>query len=199
MSGSRPERTPARQRLILTLSLAEAGALDVLGEALPAGDVAAVVLSDGTEAVVAEAINRCQAAGAAALVARGTAIQTADGVHATGSLDERIAMVSSHEDAMIAGAEAGSKHDAMLLGEAGAHYLWFGEADRPSGTALDLAAWWSALFEVPAVAAGAAGPDDVPKLIATGAEFIALGRAVLGDSAETAKNVARADALLRTA
>ncbi len=61
----------------------------------------------------------------------------------------------------------------MLLGEAGADYIWF-EADPAlsSAEATELCAWWSALFEVPAVMAGPL--SEVEDLCATGADFIAV-------------------------
>src|SRR5215207_5621690 len=75
-----------------------------------------------------------------------------------------------------------SKDDAMTAGEAGADYLLFGEP-RPDGSlppldaVVERAAWWAEIFETPCVAF-APSRDAVPRLAATGAEFVAIADAV---------------------
>ena len=87
-----------------------------------------------------------------------------------------------------------TRDDAMTLGEAGADYLMFGEP-RPDGSlpplenVLERAAWWAEIFETPCVAF-APTLDGVPKLAATGAEFIALGDAVWDHAAGPAAAIA---------
>lgn len=95
----------------------------------------------------------------------------ADGAHAAGSLTARVATVRQRPEGATVGALAASRHEAMTLGEAGADYIWFGGPDKDEEAA-ELAAWWNALFEVPAVVEG---PGDwLSTMIATGAEFIAV-------------------------
>lgn len=145
----------------------------ILPAALTGGSVAAVVL-DG-EAATRRAVELCQAIGAAAL----TTMERpgADGRHllAAGPVAGRLKDLQRVPDGAIAGAAATNRHEAMLLGEAGADYVWFGEPDRPDNQSCELAAWWAALFEVPAVVAGASSLADVATLKATGAEFLAVG------------------------
>jgi len=80
----------------------------------------------------------------------------------------------------IIGAEAGtSRHDGMVLAEAGADYIAFGPVGE---TALgdgqragqELFEWWSETIEVPVVAEGALDPDLVAAL-APVTDFLAIG------------------------
>lgn len=75
-----------------------------------------------------------------------------------------------------------SKDDAMRCGELGADYLMFGEPRRDGSlpareTVLERAQWWSDIFETPCVIFS---PDieNIGEMVATGAEFIALGDAI---------------------
>jgi thiamine-phosphate pyrophosphorylase len=66
----------------------------------------------------------------------------------------------------------------MLVAEAGADYVMFGEPDpfgrRPSFDAVaERVAWWAELFEVPCVGF-AASLDEVEPLAAAGADFVAM-------------------------
>ena len=80
-----------------------------------------------------------------------------------------------------------TKHDAMAAGELGVDYVLFGEP-RPDGYVpeIDLveerAAWWAEIFQTPCVVY-APRIDAVPRLAATGPEFIALGDAVWNHTA----------------
>jgi thiamine monophosphate synthase len=62
----------------------------------------------------------------------------------------------------------------MVLGEAGADYVWFGTPQRLDEDRMTDAAWWQALFEVPAIAAGPCEFEAIDSLIATQVEFIAV-------------------------
>lgn len=89
-----------------------------------------------------------------------------------------------------------SKHDAMTAGERGVDYVMFGEP-RPDGTCppldatVERASWWAEIFQTPCVVY-ADSLADVPTLAATGAEFVALGRAVWDDPDGPAAAVATA-------
>lgn len=75
-----------------------------------------------------------------------------------------------------------TRDEAMSLGEAGVDYLLFGEP-RADGSlpslesVVERAAWWAEIFETPCVAY-APTLEAVEPLVATGAEFVALGDAV---------------------
>lgn len=181
----------SQQRLVLWAPVADVGA-GALSAAFAAGDVAAAVLEGAGEDH--PHVELCQGCGVAAFVTRAP-VGRADGLHAGGEWDARLAALAHGERAVV-GAEAATKHEAMELGERGAHYVWFGAAERADGTARELAAWWSALFEVPAVVAGAQSLDDVPQLLETGAEFIAIGPALIAAPAQAQRAVSTVRALI---
>jgi thiamine-phosphate pyrophosphorylase len=106
----------------------------------------------------------------------------ADGVHtgALGSLGDLRQRLKG--DRILGVGNLRSKHEAMGAGEAGVDYLLFGEprADGsvpPLDSVIERAAWWAEIFETPCVAY-APSLESVPRLAATGAEFVALGDAV---------------------
>jgi thiamine-phosphate pyrophosphorylase len=114
----------------------------------------------------------------AAVAARGGAdgVQVGAGPALVRALRERL------KERSIGAGGIRSKDDAMMLGEAGADYLMFGEP-RPDGSlppvdaVAERAAWWAEIFETPCVAF-APTLDAVERLAATGAEFVALAEAV---------------------
>jgi len=182
-----------RQRLILTLPASlEAPRLQ---SALAAGDVAAVIVpADAPRG--AELVGTAQAAGAAALVsdAEWPAPFGADGLHAADDIVKRLA---ARPEGAMCGGVASARHEAMLVGEADADYVWF-DGTTDLATACDLANWWQALFEVPAVAAGRCDAPTLAALIETRAEFIALVD-VFGDGRDEAALVAEANRALSDA
>jgi thiamine-phosphate pyrophosphorylase len=79
-----------------------------------------------------------------------------------------------------------SRHLAMEAGEAGADYVAFGSffptttkevKHRPEPVILS---WWSAVFELPAVAIGGITPANAAPLVTAGADFLAVSGAVWG-------------------
>ncbi len=184
----------------------------VLAAALDAALVATLLLPAGDAASLAPLVKLAQARGTATLIdgdARLARAVGADGVHLAWSADlpERYAAARAAlgPDAIV-GADAGtSRHDAMVLGEAGADYIAFspppeayGDADRAEAQA-DLIAWWSELFEVPCVAFGVPSPDDAPALAAEGADFVAFTVAASADAGEAVALVRAADEALSVA
>jgi thiamine-phosphate pyrophosphorylase len=80
----------------------------------------------------------------------------------------------------IVGADAGiSRHDAMVLAEAGADYIAFGlpagAVDLTGARACrdDLLAWWAEIFEVPCVALGVETADEAATLARLNVDFVA--------------------------
>jgi thiamine-phosphate pyrophosphorylase len=115
----------------------------------------------------------------------------ADGVHLPPSRDPAKAYADARHilgPGLIVGAHAGkSRHDAMVLGEAGADYIGFGIPDGVTNIEgararrFDLVSWWAAIFEVPCVAFDVATAEDADELAMAGADFIGL-RLEAGDT-----------------
>ena len=165
---------------------------DRLAAALGAAPIASLIIEPAEglaldEATAAPLVALAQARDVAAIIsgdARLARTLKADGVHVPWSKDvpdryrEARELVGLHH---IAGVDAGrSRHDAMTLGEAGADYVGFGipphvEArDVARARRLELIAWWSEIFEVPAVAFDVETAEDAAELAAAGADFIAV-------------------------
>ncbi len=77
-----------------------------------------------------------------------------------------------------------SRHLAMEAGEAGADYVAFGAfydtTTKPSHyrPTPPILGWWTTLSQLPCVAIGGIFPDNAAPLVAAGADFIAVVRAV---------------------
>jgi thiamine-phosphate pyrophosphorylase len=179
-------RRPA-PRLYLVAPQDPAGLVERLADALGVADVAAVLLrlpaSDERNRINhAKAIApTVQGAGAALLLdgfAELAARAGADGSHLHGIEAFQVGLAAL-KPARIAGCGGlATRHDAMLVAEAGADYVMFGEPDpigrRPSFDAVaERVAWWAELFEVPCVGF-AASLDEVEPLAAAGADFVAM-------------------------
>jgi thiamine-phosphate pyrophosphorylase len=124
-----------------------------------------------------------------------------DGVHAmSGQFDLRELRHQLKSERAMGVGGIRTKDEAMSAGEAGADYLLFGEP-RPDGSipalesVIERATWWAEIFETPCVAY-AADLEAIPALVATRAEFIALGEAVWSHPEGPAKAVAVAVALI---
>jgi thiamine-phosphate pyrophosphorylase len=198
--------TPPSARLYL-VAPAESASAVILGAALAAADVAAVLLrlpaADERTLInrikeIAPLVQDCGAAllldGHAGLVAR----SGADGAHLTGAAAVTEAIGSLKPERIVGAGGLASRHDAMSAAEAGADYVMFGEPDpagkRPSFEAIcDRVAWWTEVFEVPCVAY-AASIGEVAALRA--AEFVALGPFVFSDPRGPAAAIADAAAHL---
>jgi thiamine-phosphate pyrophosphorylase len=201
-------RRPA-PRLYIVTPQDPAGVADqlgpILGQALGAADVAAVLLRlpDTDER---SRINRIKALaptvqdkGAALLVdghAELAARAGADGAHLTGTEAFQAALATLKPERIVGCGGIASRHDAMLAGELGADYVMFGEPDHrghrpPFDAVVDRVTWWAELFEIPCVAFAAA-LDEIEPLVAAGADFIALGDFVFTDQRGCAAVVADA-------
>ncbi len=109
----------------------------------------------------------------------------ADGVHlgqSDGSIAEARALLG--RDAQIGRTCHDSRHLAMEAGEEGADYVAFGAfydtTTKPSHyrPAPEILTWWTVLSQLPCVAIGGIFPDNAAPLVAAGADFIAVVRAV---------------------
>ncbi|HYC16014.1 MAG TPA: thiamine phosphate synthase [Pseudolabrys sp.] len=212
--ASRPKQAaprPAPRLYLVTPPIADAPDFAPrLAAALDAGDIAAVLLrlADADERSL---INRVKALAAlaqdkgAALLLDGhvdlVARASADGAHLTGAAAFMDA-IEQLKPARIAGAGGlTTRHDAMRVAEEGADYVMFGEPDaersRPTLPAIEeRVAWWAEVFEIPCVGY-AASLDEIPPLVAAGADFVALGDFIWLDPREIAATIGEAGRCLR--
>jgi|SRR4051812_2036295 thiamine-phosphate pyrophosphorylase len=178
---------------------------DELTAAVTAADVAAVLiqLAPADERTQVNRLKALapgiQAKGVAVLIDGDPALVAragADGAHLVGTEALRDALPRLKPERIAGAGALHSRHDAMLAAEIGADYVMFGEPDsaghRPSFTAIiERVAWWSELFEIPCVA-WAERIDEVAELCAAGADFVAVGSAVLSDPRGVTAAVAEA-------
>ncbi len=99
----------------------------------------------------------------------------ADGVHMSSGQQNFAEALKALKPQFIVGAgDIGSRHEAMLRGEAGADYILFGSLEHaPDRAAQDLARWWGELFETPYVLSDPITPTG--ELSPEGGEFVGLG------------------------
>jgi thiamine-phosphate pyrophosphorylase len=100
-----------------------------------------------------------------------------DGVHvpAAGVRAARAAV----GDALSVGAACGASYDAaMTAAEDGADYVAFGPVAGEAAVDPDIVASWAGAMVVPCVVGGGLTPGNAGRWAATGAEFLAVGRAV---------------------
>ncbi|MGJ8545615.1 MAG: thiamine phosphate synthase [Sulfitobacter sp.] len=103
-----------------------------------------------------------------------------DGVHLSDAARSvRHARKELGPDAIVGSYCAGSRHDGMSAGEAGADYVCFGPT-KPSAlddgdhAEFDLFKWWSEVIEVPVVAEGMLDAQSI-KLLTPHTDFFAFG------------------------
>ena len=173
---------------------AEAGRfVPQLESALAGGDVACLLLTAGArgdgdlQKFVASVVPLAQAAGTAVLVQNDTHTagrSRSDGVHIdTGVEDLKLALGTFKPTGIVGAGAIRSRHDAMELAEAGVDYVFFGRLDfpedpEPHPKTVALAEWWAELFEIPCVAFGGSDIGSLATTARTGADFVALRRAI---------------------
>lgn len=183
---------------LITPAISEAEALaPLLREACGAASVAAVLLrlaGDDERSLINKVkllAPIAQEAGAALVVSAPGDIDIAtlavrggaDGVHVAGDITLARRLRQSLKPDMAVGCGGlKARHDAMEAGEALVDYVLFGEPREdgslpPMAAILDRAAWWAEIFQTPCVVY-APSLEDIAPLVATRAEFIAVGDAV---------------------
>ncbi|MBC2886928.1 thiamine phosphate synthase [Ochrobactrum sp. CM-21-5] len=210
--------TPAHQtvtdrcRLVLvTPPLADGAALaELLAAALSGGDVASVILDTNGideasfQAAAEKAVPIIQEKGAAALILNDTRIAGrvgADGIHIEGKAADLAEAIEKHAPKMIVGTgNLRDRHGVMEIGELQPDYVFFGKigADtKPEAHPrnLNLAQWWAEMVEIPGIAQAGNTLESVVAAAQTGADFVALGRAVF-EADDPAAAVAEANRLL---
>jgi thiamine-phosphate pyrophosphorylase len=202
-----PEADVTRSRLCLVTpqDMEPDQLVALVAAALAGGDVASlIVVGDGERLQkIAEAVApAAQARGVAVLVHNDTRVAgraRADGVHIDTSLADVAETAEKLRPKLIVGAGgARTRHDAMALGEANPDYLFFGRLDGDNAggifpKALDLAAWWSSVFIIPAMVMGGRDLASVEEAAREGIEFVALCHAVFDDPRGPAAAVAEAN------
>ena len=157
---------------------------------------AATLILDGVDGAAVDAdaarplVQMAQRRNVAALVVddwRTARAVGADGVHLTprANIDEAYrAARAGLDEGSIVGADGGtSRHDAMMLGEAGADYVAFGPTDgEGEDSQAALVGWWSELFVVPVVAVGIETAEDAADMAAEAPDFIAIRLPHPGDA-----------------
>jgi len=202
-----------RCRLVLILPEGEelSARAAMLEGALKGGDVASVILpqyalDDGQFQKHAEVlVSIVQKAGAAALVAGDTRVAgraKADGIHVTGGLEELGETVQKFTPRLIVGGgNATDRHKALEIGEVQPDYIFFGKIGgdiKPEAHPknLALAEWWASMVEIPCIVLGGTDPQSALAVAESGAEFVALDKAVFADPPQAPHVVAAVNALL---
>lgn len=201
-----------RCRLLLVAPpLADGDALaKLLSAALSGGDVASVILDGGDldeaafQASAQKAVSVIQENGAAAIILNDTRIAGrvgADGIHIEGKASELAEAIEKHTPKFIVGTgNLRDRHGAMEIGELQPDYVFFGKIgadNKPDAHPrnLALAEWWAEMVEIPNIAQAGNTIESVVEAAQTGADFVALGRAVF-EAEDPAKAVAEANRLL---
>lgn len=192
---------------------AAAGAVERLSAALGAAPVQSLLVApvgaaEWTEfrpdtGLIRRIVETAQSANVAGLVAADAELAAAvgaDGVHVPWSANVEQAYAAARRTVgrqLIVGVSAGrSRHDAMVLAEAGADYIGFAgraaDATGPEAVAgqCALVAWWAEIFESPCVAFDVETPEQTRLLTAAGADFIATRLAAGLAPADAAERVA---------
>jgi len=215
MASPRPQTNdrPQPRLYLVTPAAGDVKALAAeLAAALEAAEIAAVLLRlpEGDDRslinrikVIAPVVQKSGAAlildGHPGIVARGGA----DGAHLDGVTAYEAAAGDLQPDRIAGAGGLNTRHDAMLVAEAGADYVMFGEPDadneRPSFDAVvERISWWSEVFEAPCVGY-AASIDEIAPLAQAGADFVAIGDFVFSDPRGIAAAIADAASRLTLA
>lgn len=202
-----------RCRLVLIvpdLGAGEDGA-KIVGDALKGGDVASVIipqygLDDTAFQKRAEAlVPVIQSAGAAALVVDNSRVAgrvKADGLHISGKLEALAEAVEAHVPKMIVGGgNAMERHTALEIGEVNPDYIFFGKLDgdikpEPHAKNVALGEWWASMVSIPCIVMGGTDPGGAIVVAESGAEFVAMSKAVFAEPARAPAIVAEINALL---
>lgn len=208
-----PRPTAPRLCLVTPAAIVPDAFAAVLADALSGGDVASLIVTTENQSPaalqrIAEVLTPiAQKAGAAVLVRNDTRIAGrvgADGVHIDTGIAELREAARLRPKLIVGAGGAGTRHDAMSLGEEDPDYIFFGRLDGDTAAgvhagSLALAEWWAPLFEIPAILMAGASLDSVPAARDTGAEFVALRRAVWEHPEGAAAAVREANRLLAIA
>lgn len=209
----RERPVPDRCRVVLVppAELAPADVLPALRDAMEGGDIASIIVPAhemGERAYtdhVRDVAALAQPAGIAVVADRDVRVASRlglDGVHLPGDMDELSDVIERVAGRMSVGVEDPRNRDrAMEMGEAGPDYVMFGRVggdthEAPNPKMLDLAEWWASMIEIPAMIVAGTDLDGAVDCAATGAEFVALSRAVFAEEGRAREMVSRANTML---
>ncbi len=113
----------------------------------------------------------------------------ADGVHLRTRDGREVARLRRQlgMDAIVGACCPGRRHLAMEMGEAGADYLGIDQRLEAGGE--NLLAWWAEMFTVPVVAMHPVAPQEAPRVVRLGADFL-VPSPEIWHSAEDAERLA---------
>ena len=185
---SAPDAARCRLYLVTPPAFAPAPFAEALAAALDGGDVACVELrlrdaGDDEVRRAADALIRL-------LQARDTAFLLCDRVDLAAGLGcDGVCLRAPGGDvaearrllgaaAIVGSFAGGSRHLAMVAGEAGADFIGFGPVFGEGAVGLDGVRWWSELMVEPSVAWGGLILTNIGEAVAAGADFVAVSRAV---------------------
>lgn len=192
-SNNQPASEIDHCRLVLIAS-ASTCTSQALVEALDGGDVASLlIMADETDPgtfadICKEWVAIAQQKEVAVLIASDTQVagrSEADGIFVDSGglevLDEAMACFSPHKIVGCGGIK--ERHRALEIGDRRPDFVFFGKLKGdikpvPHRKNLALADWWSKLIETPCVIMGGNEIDSIIECAASGAEFVALNKAV---------------------
>jgi thiamine-phosphate pyrophosphorylase len=208
-----PTTVPNRCRIVLVAPPGiEASALEErLRRGLAAGDAASLIVprydlgDDAFQQLAERLVPLAQAHDVAAIVAGDTRVAgrvRADGIHVEDGKAALAEAIERYGDRLMVGAGgAKTRDDALELGEEQPDYVFFGRfgydnKPEPHSRNLTLGRWWAGMIEIPCIVLAGSETASVREVAETGAEFVALSAAILGDGRDPAAEMARANALL---
>jgi thiamine-phosphate pyrophosphorylase len=115
-----------------------------------------------------------------------------DGVHLTGRASVRDVRKALGKDRIVGAFAGTSRHDGMVLAEAGADYVAFGPVGETGALGDetraedDLFTWWAEMIETQSVAEGGVTPEDAARL-AEAADFLVPDRRIWDEDDPVAK------------
>ena len=174
----------------------------VLDETLRTGNVAALLVDSAppasSRAIAAAAVRH----GIAAIAVSSSNDAVFDGAHVEdGAAAVGTTRLALGADKIVGTGGVSSRHEAMLLGEASPDYVFFGRLTGDNersihAKALELAAWWAELFEIPAMVMGGNDVASAAEASRAGIEFVALRYAVWNHAAGPTAAIAAANEIL---
>ena len=207
------QKNKERCRLVLIAPPGESGPAFAarLEAALAGGDVASVILPvhDLDESAYQKHLEACVAVAQAHDVAaiavddtRALGRVQADGLHVDSGPRDLADAVERFQERYIVGAGgADTRHRALELGEARPDYMFFGRFGfdthpGPHKRNIALAEWWAGMIEIPCIVMGGNALETLGEAAETGAEFVALSRAIFGEGTDPAEAVRQANRIL---
>lgn len=212
-AGNLTQSNENRCRLVVVTpqNVETATLLARLSSAFEAGDVASLIVpqygmdEDQYQALLSEAVKLGQGHDAAVVAAGDTRIAgrcDVDGIHVIGGHTEVRSAIKEFGHKWIVGSGgAETRHAALTMGEEDPDYVLFGRFGQdthlePHKRNIALGEWWSKVVEVPCIVMGGNALSTLEKAAETGADFVALSHAILGDDVDAKAACAQANDIL---